>query len=456
METAVRKSRLSRFLTGVICVLGLAATTAFAASPSEADLISAGTRWVDLLAAGDFSNAVARFDATMRVALPEPKLQEVWLTLQTQAGAYQKRLRARVMKQGPYDMVLVSCQFERATLDAKVVLSGTGQVAGLYFAPSQELPIVSEPPPYARTNAFLEEDFTVGSGEWRLPGTLTRPTVGSNPAPALVLVHGSGPNDRDETVGANKPFRDLAWGLGSSGIAVLRYEKRTKVYAVKFSGTNLANLTAREEAIDDALAAAAQLRATRGVDPKRVFVLGHSLGGTLAPRIGQADPKLAGLVLLAGASRPLEDLVVEQTRYLLSLSGGVSAADQQKLDTLQADADKVKRLSATDANPPALILGAPPKYWLDLRQNDPLAAARALQQPLLILQGGRDYQATKADFDGWRAALRSRPNVTFKLYPQLNHLFSPGEGKSTPAEYERPAHVAEIVITDIAAWIQAH
>jgi hypothetical protein len=176
----------------------------------------------------------------------------------------------------------------------------------------------------------------------------------------------------------------------------------------------------------------------------------------VAPRIGQADPALAGLIILAGATRPLEDLMIEQTRYLLSLDGKVSAQAQGKLDELLAETAKVKRLSATDAASSTLLLGAPPQYWLDLREHDPLAAARTLKQPLLILQGGRDYQVTELDFDGWRKALASRPNVAFKMYPQLNHLFMAGEGKGTPAEYERPAHVAETVVTDLADWIQAH
>jgi dienelactone hydrolase len=269
----------------------------------------------------------------------------------------------------------------------------------------------------------------------------------------VVLVHGSGPNDRDETILANKPFRDLAWGLASRGIAVLRYEKRTKEHGAKFVATVLSQLTVKEETIDDALSAVAQLRATDGIDPKRIFVLGHSLGGTVAPRIGQADPNLAGLIILAGATRPLEDLMVEQTRYLLSLESKPSEEDQANVKELLLEVAKVKKLTAADASSSSLLLNAPPGYWLDLREHDPLAAVKTLPQPLLILQGGRDYQVTVADYEGWKKALDSRPGVTFKLYPDLNHLFMAGEGKSTPAEYEHPGHVAESVITDIAEWI---
>ena len=409
-----------------------------------------------LLAKEDFAGAVARFDAKMNAALPEPKLRETWHGLLATTGPFQKQLGATASKLAGYDVVLVTCQFERKVLDTKVVFDAGGQVAGLFFIPSHATSNAGGPPPYARTNAFREKVFTVGHGEWQLPGTLTLPIGDGGPWPAVVLIHGSGPNDRDETVGANKPFRDLAWGLASKGIAVLRYEKRTRVYAGKLQATGLGKFTVQEETIDDALSAAAQLRATAGLDPKRVFVLGHSLGGMLAPRIGLADPQIAGLVLLAGANRPLEDLMVEQTRYLVSLNGKPSDSDQAQLGELLVDVAKVKKLTPADASSADLLLHAPPSYWLDLREHDPLAAIKQAKQPLLILQGGRDYQVTEVDFIRWRDALSGHTNATFKLYPKLNHLFMAGEGKSKPGEYDEPGDVAETLVADIAAWIGTH
>jgi len=416
--------------------------------------IASGTRFVEKLAKEDFAGAVAQFDATMKGALPEQKLRETWQTLKKQVGPFQRQLGAKVTHQDKYNVVLVTCQFEQMKLDAKVVFDSQGQIAGLFFSPSQAEAEASGPPPYARTNTFRETAITVGRGEWRLPGTLTLPTTVAGPWPAVVLVQGSGPNDRDETVGANKPFRDLAWGLATKGIAVLRYEKRTKEHAMKFVSVGLGKLTVQEETIDDALSAAAQLRQTDGIDSKRIFVLGHSLGGSVAPRIGQADPKLAGLVILAGSTRPLEDSIVEQTRYLLTLKGPLSAEGEAKLAEIKASDDKVKKLTTADASSSEVILGAPATYWLDLRSYDPLATARKLKQPLLILQGGRDYQVTRTDFDGWKAGLEGHTNVSFKLYPDLNHLFIAGTGQSTPEEYEQAGHVAGSVVTDIALWMR--
>ena len=147
-------------------------------------------------------------------------------------------------------------------------------------------------PPYVDSEAFTEREVTVGRGEWSLPGTLSVPLQGDL-HPAVVLVHGSGPNDRDETIGANKPFKDLALGLASKGVAVLRYEKRTLEHGSKMASL-MEVLTPEEEVIEDALAAVSLLKETEGIDPDRIYVLGHSLGGTLAPRIAQGDPHIAG------------------------------------------------------------------------------------------------------------------------------------------------------------------
>ena len=195
------------------------------------------------------------------------------------------------------------------------------------------------------------------------------------------------------------------------------------------------------------------MRETARIRADRVFVLGHSLGGMLAPRIAAADQSIAGLILMAAAVKPLEQSIVDQTRYLALLDGKISAEEQASLDAVTKLAADVRALKPSDPPIVSPPFSAPASYWLDLRGYDPPAAASLLKQPMLALQGERDYQVTVDDFSAWRRALGSRANVQLKSYPALNHLFIAGSGPSSPAEYQRPGHVDEAVVRDIAAWI---
>jgi uncharacterized protein len=420
-------------------------------APAAKDPAATATELVDRLAEGDFQAAAGNFADAMRAAAPPEKLSGIWTALQAQMGPYKRRTGVRTEKQGPYEVAFVTAEFERNTVDFKVVVDDAGKIAGFFIVPPQQgggqAPEYT-PPSYVHQDAFREREVTVSSGEWALPGTLSVP-MGPGPFPAVVLVHGSGPNDRDETVGAEKPFRDLAWGLASRGIAVLRYEKRTRAHGAQISV--LKDFTVQQETVDDAVLAAELLRHTEGIDPKRVFVLGHSLGGMMVPRIGQRDPHLAGLIVMAGAARPLEDIILEQVSYLAAADGQVTDTEKKQIESVRAEVAKVKALKPGDTG---TVLGAPDSYWLDLRGYNPPEAAKALKTPLLILQGERDYQVTPDNFAAWKKALAGRPNVTLKSYPKLNHLFVEGEGKSTPADYEKPGHVSEAVIADIAGWIK--
>jgi len=274
-------------------------------SQTEDALTAKARAFLVALEKGDFGLAVRDFDETMGKVSGADKLETMWRKqLPAQLGAFKKQGAARREQLQGYEIVLVTCEFEKATLDARVVFDKAGKIAGLGFVPTAP-PAKYVPPAYADPAKFEETEVTVGSGEWALPGTLTMPK-GQGPFPAVVLVHGSGPNDRDEAVGPNKPFQDLAWGLAARGIAVLRYDKRSKVYQSKILADPKleATMTVKDETIDDALAAAGLLEKTKGIAPGRVFILGHSLGGFLMPRIAVAARPLK----IAAAPQPAPSL----------------------------------------------------------------------------------------------------------------------------------------------------
>jgi len=333
-------------------------------------------------------------------------------------------------------LVTIPVHWPAASLNFLVSLNKAGQIQGTWFRPGDApKPAKYDCPPYSDPSAFTARELNAGD----LPGTLDIPR-GKGPFPALVLVHGSGPHDRDETVGGTRPFRDLAEGLASRGIAVLRYDKRT---FVKSPGALPKDgITMTWETVNDAVRAAGVLRSQPDIDPRRIFVLGHSQGGYMVPRIVKADPKLAGAIVLAGNARPLPTLAAEQTEYLAELQGSISVEQRAGVEAVKKD-------------PWSALPGIPESYKRDLDGYDPAALVRTSSVPLLILQGERDYQVTMTDFGLWKKWLAGRVNTDFRSFPNLNHLFVAGEGKSTPAEYERTAHVGAEVVDAIAAWIKA-
>lgn len=445
-------SRPAFFLVATLIVPGALATPA---DPPEAAAAGTAARAEALarevaghLRKGETAAVAARFSPQMAAALPAERFREVWGSLPAQLGALKSLGEPVVRVVEGVGNAWVPAAYEKALVSLHMVFDGEGRLIGLRIVPGPP-PAEWVPAPYADPSKARERDVTVGGGEWALPGTLTLPAEGGGPFPAIVLVHGSGPNDRDETVGGTKVFRDLAGGLAARGIAVLRYEKRTKVHGAKMAGKPV---TLEEEVVDDAVSAAALLRATPGVDPKRVAVLGHSLGGTLAPRIAAADRAIAGIVLLAAAARPPEELVADQVDHLAS----VGAAPKEVVAKTKADVAKLKALSpGSPEAASATLLGVPASYWLSFRGYDPAATAKGLGIPILVLQGGRDYQVTGKDLELWKKALGDDPRATIRLFPSLNHLFVPGDGPSSPVEYEKPGHAAPEVVEAIAAWTRA-
>ena len=405
----------------------------------------AALEWVSFLQTLDFESAGARVDpAVPEGAMGAPQLQTIWSQLTAQLGALQSVEPGPVLASDPYHIVDLPAAFANQEVVLRVVLSGDLLVSGFFIRPPA--PPAYAAPAYVNAGAFSEVEVTVGADPWPLPGVLAIPS-GPGPFPGVVLVHGSGPNDRDETIAGNRPFRDLAWGLASQGIAVLRYDKRTKAYG----GALPADLGLEEEVVADALLALGLLRDREEVAPGRVFLLGHSLGAMLAPDIGLRDGRLAGVAVLAAPLRPFLTVLRSQLEYIASLEEDPSSLARAQLDSLLGEVDRVQ---AGEWGPDESLMGVRLGYWQELMALDPLDAARRLTAPLFILQGGRDYQSTTEDFRLWENGLAGREGVRMKLYPNLSHLFTPGEGVVTPEEYTTQVkHVDAEVIRDLSDWI---
>jgi dienelactone hydrolase len=398
------------------------------------------------LAANDFGAARDAFAPAVRGQIPAETLDEVWSQLTRAYGRYVGIAEVEHSTQEGRDVLTVVGQFEAGRQRFRFVFDERGLVG--FFVPPGGAEGAWEPPAYADESALTEREIQLrATDDCSLGATLTMPT-GEGSVPGVVVVHGSGPADRDLTVGPNKPYKDLAWGLASRGIAVLRYDKRTAACDV-----DLASATIDDVVTDDALTALARLREVDRVRADDLVLVGHSIGGTLAPRIAARDGNLAGAAMLAPLGRSVQQAMLDQNRYLAELDGEVTEAEQRQLDQVEAMVEQIRLLDIADDE--VVYLGGR-AYWRTLTEYDQLAAAADLELPLYLAFGGRDYQVTVDDDRPlWRDALEGDADVTFATYPDLNHLFLAGSGQPTPSEYFEPANVDRAVVTDLAGWIEA-
>src|SRR5208283_4759965 len=283
------------------------------------DFEAIGKGLMNQLVARQFDKVESQFDDQMKAALPLARLPEIWDSLLAQVGPFKSIASTKVTEKQGLHAAIITCEFERAALDAKIFMDAQGRVKGLFFEPASNSAGAPsggtewKAPPYVKLDNFYQRDTIIISGRWELPGILTLPNT-KFAVPAVVLVQGSGPHDQDESLGPNKPFKDLAWGLASHNIAVLRYVKRTQQYGADSKSD--APFTVKDEVTDDVIAAVALLMKMPEVNKNQIYVLGHSLGGMLAPRIATEDPQVAGIIIMAGNARPLEKLVVDQVKYI--------------------------------------------------------------------------------------------------------------------------------------------
>ena len=307
---------------------------------------------------------------------------------------------------------------------------------------------------------MIQEPIVLGQHtRYPLKGMLTLP-AGEGPFPAVVLVHGSGSSNMDEKVGKLTPFRDIALGLAQRGVATVRYDKRSFAHGLKMVLDKKHPITVREETIDDALLAAALLRTDTRIDPDRVFLAGHSMGAMLAPRIECSGGDFRGLILLAGSPRRLEEVMLEQMAEAMAGMPGfaqkIAGKQRAKFETLFRG---LYDLTDEEAKRKKVGGGTTLYYFKDMGQPTVAQWLEKTRKPMLVLQGEKDFQVKAAvDFEMYKELLSDRENVTFRLYPDLNHAFVTARFDSitdAKKEFTPERHMGPEVLDDIAGWIRA-
>ena len=305
---------------------------------------------------------------------------------------------------------------------------------------------------------MIREKIIIGKDtKYPLKGMLTLPSGAERPVPAVVFVHGSGASNMDEKVGKLTPFKDLADGLAESGIASARYDKRTFAHAFKLLREK--DITVKTETIEDAILATEMLKNDPRIDRENIFIIGHSMGAMLAPRIDDKGGNYKGLIMMAGSPRKLEEIMIDQMEDLVRSSKGLVQKIMKKQHAkFSAMFDGMYDLSDDDAKRKRIGGGATLYYFKEMGEHSAPEYLSKTKKPMLFMQGEKDFQATvERDFNAYKQLLSDRDNVEFRLYDNLNHAFVPsvhGNIMLAKQEYGVEQHIGQEVISDIAEWIQ--
>ncbi|MFB8004565.1 alpha/beta hydrolase family protein [Nocardia sp. NPDC056000] len=284
---------------------------------------------------------------------------------------------------------------------------------------------------------YNSEDVSYRSGDITIAGTLTEPRS-AGPHPAVVLITGSGPQDRNEEIAGHKPFLLIADTLTRAGYAVLRTDDR----GVGGTGGKIDQAN-YDQLADDVAAGVSFLRGRSEIDGKRIGLLGHSEGGYLAPlAAAKPDSGIAFAILMAGPSVRGSEVLIEQNRLILAAGG----ATQEQVDAQVAyitgltevmrggDVEAARKyahahndsLPADQRSKDDVLDSTITPSMLALVNYDPAPALSALRIPVLAVYGGKDLQVPSAQNEGpARTALAADPDATVHVFDGLNHLMQP-------------------------------
>lgn len=409
-------------------------------------LFSKANQFFIYLAEEKFDDAYQSFDESEKSKLTADNLKTLWGNITKNLGAPVSLDAIQSKTERDFFVVTVEGVFENGKQNFTVVFNKAENVVGLYMPPNKS---EYSKPFYVDTNLFVEEGVYIKSGTHQLAAIITKPKGVIN-FPMVVLVHGSGPSDMDGTVGPNKPLKDIANGLAGKGIGSVRYVKRTVIYPNEFQKA----FTVKEEVLDDAVAAIALAKTVKGADVKNIYVLGHSLGGMLAPRIATLVPDIKGIILAAAPARQLTDVIKDQNKYIVERAKDTTGTLAKALENalIEVEKSRITKLGTMKAD--SVVMGLPVSYWIDLNNYNQVETAKKLAKRIYIIQGGNDFQVPETDYQLWKSALAGKMGVTFKHYGEINHLLSPQMEMGDASQYQKMANVSEQLVKELAVWIK--
>lgn len=389
-------------------------------------------------------------DATMKRYMDANQLEATWNSLIENYDTIQFINETIITQKDSFKITETKIDFVKKSFLFKLTINNKGEISGMYFLNTK---LKYTPPDYINTLNFIETKIAVPAENIISEGVLSLPKAQQN-VPLVIIVGGSGGTDKDGTLGPNKPYKDIAWALAAKGIAVYRYDKRTANPANLKGIKNLNDFLLYEEYVEDLKNIVAYFSEDKRINPKQIFIAGHSQGGFMLPYFTKACPKIKGVISLAGNYSNVVDLMAYQFKYLKQFLP--DSASKQAYDVMIKKAEYMKlNISSTQINKDSMIPGLTMAYVKDMMTNGPEKLHVVLhKKPALFIQGERDYQVPMSEFELWKKAMQKSCCSTFISYPKLNHLLMEGEGISKPTEYNKPNNVPEYVVDEIATWVK--
>lgn len=387
-----------------------------------------------LLLENNYKLSYNYLDESIKLKVSESLLEETVLQLESQLGKFKSIIDSNKEK----ETYFFYSEFEKMKLDIKITFNEENKIIGFFFVPHKEF----------KEENSLGKELNIKSNNIVLKGTVLIPEKDSLKK-LVIFVHGSGPNDRDETIFENKPFKDVAESLYKRGIASYRFDKKTFSNPESFND----NSTIDEEVTIDVINIINYFKNDNQFSNYEIIILGHSLGAYLTPRIINKSNKVSKAIMLAGNARSLDKLIIEQYNYLYELNPTEDLKSELGKLKNQISFLHSKRFNFNTSKE-NLPLNLSANYWQSILDYNPLKEVKKVKIPMLILQGERDYQVTMKDFELWKKSLDNNKKATFISYSKLNHLFITGDKKSQPKEYMIKGTVDEMAINDIFNFIQ--
>ncbi len=400
-----------------------------------------------------FDSVYSLFDAEMKRKLDVSKIEGVWEQFVMMYGNVTGSDELRVEEVKSHFVTKRSVKLEKGKITLSVNFDSLAQIAGLFISPG-EIPYT--PADYVNAELFTELRIEYGVKGFKNSGRLSIPKS-KTPMPVVIIVPGSGGIDKDCSIGPNKIYKDLAWGLASKGIAAFRYDKKTHQYLNKLIDNDSLGkepFTVENEYLQDLEEIIIAITARKEINPNQIYMLGHSQGGYLIPFFNKRFKNIAGFISMAGTLREIPSLAIEQIEYING-SQKLASKDSLAMADLRGKMQNSTRAHINSVTSNAQVMGPyTVDYWKYLSSYHPEELALKINKPLYVLQGERDYQVKMIDFDIWKKTMQNKKQVSFKSYPSLNHLFIEGKGLSMPKEYTQAGNMSEEVLNDIVNWLK--